>query len=97
MVAAGLPIDDIQFREWNDPLGWMLAPSPAFASVEEMRFWELNVTFMPVGTSPEADAPVDTTPETYAHMRFLEANTQLPGYSEGADLAGSEGRGLTEF
>jgi hypothetical protein len=85
-VAARQTIDDIQFREWNDPLGWQAIPAqPAVVSSTDILFWEQNVTSMIGYTETVKVAKVDP----YARMRFLEMNTDLPGWSEGAKFAGN--------
>ena len=90
---TSLTHDEIMFQEWNDPLGWQAIAEPvAVRSYEDTLFWEQNVLFGD-GAIVTPEPPVV---DQYARMVFLQWNTVLPGWSEGATLA-SEGSDRQDF
>jgi hypothetical protein len=88
--------DEMLFDEWNDPLGWAASPEPRVAlSSDEMRFLEMNGVY-DFDTRLLAAAPARPAVESFDHIRFMEWNTFLPGWTDHQAQV-SDRQGLTEF
>jgi len=91
--------DKMLFDEWNDPVGWAASPAPrAVLSADEMYFLEQNgvYDFEGRGFAAAPAAPAAATVESFEHSRFMEMNTNLPGWTD-HEAHRSDRQRFTEF
>ena len=82
---ARLAHDEMLFEEWNDPLGWQATSEPktepgAVLSYADILFLEQNGVYDI--DRHLAAAPTRPTVDLYARMKFIEMNTNLPGWTD---------------
>jgi len=78
---ARLANDEMLFTEWNDPLGWQATSEPqAVMSYEEMLYLEMNGVYD--FERHLAAEPTQPAVDDYARTRFIEWNTNLPGWTD---------------
>ncbi len=82
---ARLAHDEMLFKEWNDPLGWQATSQPAtepgaVLSYADILFLEQNGVYDI--ERHLAAAPTGPTVDLYARMKFIEINTNLPGWTD---------------
>jgi hypothetical protein len=83
--------DEMLFTEWNDPLGWQAVPEQEKTAVVPYEHWlylEQNGVY-------EANRGLAVIPapavESYEHMKFIELNTILPGWTDYTAKSDREG------